>query len=81
MDIETTPRTRIVIGNCPRCGCVIAYATEAGQAWPLLSCRPCEWTGATSDLWNHHYFEDEARAGVTAEAPQPCPQGRYPFSQ
>ena len=77
---EMTSSSRVVIGNCPHCGVVIAAATNAGQAWPLLKCHHCLGNFPTSDLWNHHYFERTRAAALTIEAPQPCPQGRYPFA-
>ncbi len=73
--------TRVVIGNCPDCGVVVCAATKAGEVWPLLDCHNCAWKGPTSELWNHHYFESTSRLALASEAPQPCPQGRYPFSQ
>ena len=78
-DMHTS--TRVVIGNCPHCGVVICAATAAGESWPWLTCHHCDSGFATSDLWDHHYFQPiTSRLALAAKAPQPCPQGRYPFA-
>lgn len=36
---------RLIAGNCPACGAVIAVVNH-GEGWPLLTCR-CGWQGDT----------------------------------
>ena len=68
-----TSYVRIVIGNCPRCGAVLAE-TNHGETWPLMKCDGgCHWQGPTTDLFNHHLFSPVRRTwlGVQAPACQP----------
>ena len=46
---------RLIAGNCPRCGEVVAVFNH-GQTWPLVKC-PCGWAGDTHAPLNKVRFE------------------------
>ena len=64
-----TSYVRMVIGNCPRCGAVLAE-TNHGEMWPLMECvGGCAWKGPTTELFDHHYFGPVGRAALADPAP------------
>lgn len=49
--IETSVRTRVIVGNCPACGSVLLVVNN-GESWPWLACA-CGWEGDTHALLNY----------------------------
>lgn len=48
--IELQFRARLIAGNCPECGQVLAIANH-GEPWPMFEC-PCGWEGDTHSVMN-----------------------------
>lgn len=48
--------SRVIIGNCPRCGSVV-LVVNTGGVWPLVKCSNCDWAGDTHDPLNKARFE------------------------
>ena len=66
-----TSYVRMVIGNCPRCGSVLAE-TNHGETWPLMKCEgSCAWVGPITELFNHHLFAPVPRTWL-AWSPPAC---------
>ncbi len=68
---------RIVIGNCPRCGAVLAE-TNHGETWPLMRCAAraaCDWEGPMDALFNMHVFAQVPPTWLAHRAP-PCEEGQ-----
>lgn len=52
--------TRLISGNCPNCGAVIACINYRGS-WPMLRC-PCGWEGDTHAPLNKVRIETDPTA-------------------
>ena len=64
-NVELNSLMRAVVGNCRQCGGVIVVLNMPAGGWPLAKCV-CGWSGPTTDIINHAYFERINLTKVTA---------------